>query len=83
MNKHLKIKYSANDMMAYKALVLNGLGVGLLPELLIKEELKQKKLKVFYPDIKLTFPVLLDHHGSYPLTLEAQRMIEVLKEKIW
>ena len=59
--------------------MLEGLGIGLLPELMVKDEIKLKKLKVLYPDIRLSFPVLLAHHGSYPLTLEALRMIEVLK----
>jgi len=82
MNREMKIKYSANDMMAYKALVSDGLGIGLLPEVMINNEIKQKKLKVLHPELKLSFPVLLVYHGSYPLTLEACRMIEVFKEKI-
>lgn len=82
INRDIKIKYSANDMAAYKALLLNGLGIGLLPDLMIRREIKQKTLKVLYPEIKLSFPVLLAYHGSYPLTLEALRMIDLLKEKI-
>ena len=82
INKDLRIKYSANDMTAYKALVLNGLGIGILPESLIASEIKSKKLKVLHPEMKLSFPLLLAHHASYPLSLEAQRMIEILKEKL-
>jgi len=79
LNKEIKIKYSVNDLMAYKALVLEGLGIGLLPEPMVRDEIKQKKLKTLYPEIKLSFPVLVAHHGSYPLTLEALRLIETLK----
>ena len=82
INKDITIKYSANDMMAYKALVLNGLGIGLLPEALVNNELRQKKLKALYPAIKLAFPVSVIHHGSYPLSLEALRMIDLFKEKV-
>ena len=82
INKEIKIKYSANDMMAYKALILSGLGIGLMPEMFVKEEIKQKKLKALYPEIILRFPVFVVHHGSYPLTLEALRMIEIFREKI-
>ncbi len=82
INKDLKIKLSANDMMAYKALVLNGLGIGLLPEILVRNEIKAKKLKYLYPEIKLSFPIFVTYHGSYPLTFEALKMIELLKEKI-
>jgi len=82
LNKCLQIKYSANDFMAYKALVLRGLGIGLLPEILVKEEVAKNKLKVLYPDMVLSFPVHVIHHGSYRLNLEASRTIEVFKTQL-
>ncbi len=69
-------------MMAYKAMVLNGLGIGLLPEILVGNEIKSKKLKSLHPEIKLSSPILVTYHGSYPLTFEAVKMIETLKEII-
>ena len=82
INKDLRIKYSANDLTAYKGLVLSGLGIGLLPELMIADEIKTKKLKLLHPEMKLSFPVLLARHASYPFSLEAQRMVELLKKKL-
>ena len=82
INKDIRIKYSANDMMAYKSLILSGLGIGLMPEIFVREEIKQKKLKILYPEITLRFPIFVAHHGSYPLTLEALRMIEVFSKKL-
>ena len=79
LNKQIQIKYSANDLMAYKELVLHGLGIGLLPEPLIEEELKSKKLKAIHTNLKLSFPAFLVHHASYPLSHEANRMADVFK----
>ncbi len=82
LNKSLSMKYSANDINAYKELILEGMGIGLLPELLIKEDLKNKKLKVLYPDMRLQFPIYAVFHGSYPLSLEANSFIESMKEQV-
>jgi DNA-binding transcriptional LysR family regulator len=82
INRRIQIKYSANDMMAYKGLLLRGLGIGLLPELLIEKEVAQKKLKILCPEMKLSFPVLAAFHGSYRLSLEAERLIEICKTQI-
>ena len=81
-NKNLFIKYSANDIMAYKELILKGLGIGLLPKEFVKEEIKDKRLKKIYPELKLSFPIYLVQHGSYPLTMEAQKLIELISASI-
>ncbi len=81
INKQIQIRYSANDLMAYKALLLKGLGIGLLPELFIQKEIAQKKLKVLYPEMNLLFPMFAIHHGGYKLSPEAERMIEICKTK--
>lgn len=82
INRRIQIKYSANDMMAYKALLLSGLGIGLLPELMIEKEVVQKKLKVLYPEMNLSFPLLVAFHGSYRLSLEAKRLIELCEAQV-
>ena len=82
INKDIRIKYSANDKMEYKSLILSGLVIGLMQEIFVREEIKQKKLKILYPEITLRFPIFVAHHGSYPLTLEALRMIEVFSKKL-
>lgn len=82
INRRLQIKYSANDLMAYKALLLKGLGIGLLPRILVEKEIAQKKLKVLHPEMKLSFPVFAAFHGSYRLSFEAERMIEICKSEI-
>lgn len=78
INKSLLIKYSANDLSAYKEIILKGLGIGLMPAEFIKEELKSKKIKIIHPEIKLEFPLYLIHHSSYPLSKEATSIIEEL-----
>jgi DNA-binding transcriptional LysR family regulator len=80
LNPNIQIKYSANDMMAYKEMVLRGLGVGLLPALLVKDDVREKRLKVIYPKIQLSFPYYMVRHASFPLSHEALRMIEIFKQ---
>jgi DNA-binding transcriptional LysR family regulator len=82
LNKRLHVKYSANDPLAYKDLILRGLGIGILPEPLIREEIARKRLKILYPEWNLTFPKYAAFHGSYPLSLEAERLIEICRERI-
>jgi DNA-binding transcriptional LysR family regulator len=78
INKALTIKYSANDIAAYKELILNGMGIGLLPEKLVNDDLKNKKLKHLYPELKLKFSIHAVYHASQPLSLEADCLIESL-----
>ncbi len=80
LNQKLTIKYSANDMTAYKELIMNGLGIGFLPKAFIDQEVKNQKLKVLYPHLKLSFPIYLIQHQSYPLSLEAQKLVDLMKE---
>jgi DNA-binding transcriptional LysR family regulator len=82
LNKSLQIKYSANDIAAYKQLVMKGLGIGLLPVHMVVGEIKQKKLKVLYPEMKLHFPVYLVRHASYPLSQEATCMVELVNNEL-
>jgi DNA-binding transcriptional LysR family regulator len=82
INKALRIKYSANDLNAYKELLLRGLGIGLLPETMIRTELKTKKLKVLHPELQSRFPIWLVSRQGYPLSLEAQRMVSLLLDVI-
>lgn len=79
INKSLRIKYSANDLIAYRELLIRGLGIGLLPEVMIKGDLKTKRLKTLYPDLQLNFPIWLVSRRNYPLSLEAQRIISHLQ----
>lgn len=82
MNKRLQIKYSTNDLAAYKALILKGVGIGLLPEVLLKKEIARKQVKILYPEMNLIFPIHVAFHGSYRLSLEAERMIELFKTQL-
>jgi DNA-binding transcriptional LysR family regulator len=82
LNKALQIKYSANDLLAYKELILKGLGIGLLPESMISHDVKLKKLRLLHTELKLKFSVQLVHHGSYPLSQEALCMISIIKDKL-
>jgi DNA-binding transcriptional LysR family regulator len=82
INKSIRIKYSANDLNAYRELVLRGLGIGLLPEVMIRSELKLKKLKVLHQNLSLSFPIWLVSRHGYPLSLEAQRIVSLLTKVV-
>ena len=82
LNKELRIKYSANDMMAYKELVKRGLGIGLLPEVFVRDDLRTKKLKIVHPELKLQFPIWAVHQSRHPLSLEATQLIEILQDSL-
>jgi DNA-binding transcriptional LysR family regulator len=51
----VRIRVSANDLCAHKELVLEGLGVSILPEFLVQRELKSGKLIALYPQEKFCF----------------------------
>lgn len=77
INKDLRIKYSANDLAAYRELLLKGLGIGLLPKAMVQADIRRGRLKAAYPELKLEFPVHLVHRQGEVLSLEARRLVEV------
>jgi DNA-binding transcriptional LysR family regulator len=82
INKALRIKYSANDLNACRELILRGLGIGLLPEAMVRSDLQKKNLKVIYPNLKLSFPIWFVKRQGYPLSLEGQRMASLLVDVV-
>ncbi|MBK7892387.1 MAG: LysR family transcriptional regulator [Bdellovibrionales bacterium] len=82
LNKSLRIKYSTNDLNAYRELLLRGLGIGLLPEVMIRNDLKQKKLKLLYPEIELNFPIWFVNRRGHPVSLEAKRIVALLEKVV-
>jgi DNA-binding transcriptional LysR family regulator len=82
INKSLRIKYSANDLNAYREIILKGLGIGLLPEMMIRSDLQRKKLKLLYPNMQLSFPIWLVCRQGYPLSHEAQRIVSLLLDTV-
>jgi DNA-binding transcriptional LysR family regulator len=50
-----KIKISSNNLTAHKAMVLEGLGVSVLPEFLIRHDLRSGKLVEVFPKEKFLF----------------------------
>lgn len=73
------IKFSSNNLTAHKEMVLRGLGVAILPEFLIKDELKTKKLLDVLPGEKFTFnlKVIKRKHGIF--SLNATKFLEMME----
>ncbi len=80
LNKSIRIKYSANDIVAYHKMILKGLGIGLLPERMAREDLKRKTLKECEYGLKLDFPIWLVSRRGFPLSLEGKRIVELFLE---
>ncbi|MFL5784414.1 MAG: LysR family transcriptional regulator [Bacteriovoracaceae bacterium] len=54
-----KISISTNDISAHKEMALKGLGVAILPEFMISDELKKGTLLDLYPKEEFIFPLVL------------------------
>src|SRR5690606_20999416 len=66
-----EIKISSNNLTAHKELVLKGLGVSILPDFLIKEDIKTGLLSDIYPKEILEFHLKLIKRKNSELSLNA------------
>lgn len=73
-----KIKTSSNNLTAHKELVMNGLGVSVLPEFLIKNELKNKLLVDLLPDENMMFKLKVVRRKNSILSTNAQALLELI-----
>lgn len=78
--KHPKasIKTSSNNLTAHKELVLNGVGVSVLPDFLIQQELKNKTLADVLPEEKFIFHLKIIKRKNSVTSLNAVKLLEIL-----
>lgn len=72
----VKIKISSNNLTAHKELVLNGLGVSILPEFLVHTELKNKELVDVLPGEDFRFTLKVLRRKNAILSLGASQFLE-------
>ncbi len=78
--KKVKIKISSNSLTSHKNMVLNGLGVSVLPEIMVKEELKRKELVRLYPKGTFNFSLKLVTKKNHFLSRNAKAWIDCFRE---
>ncbi|HEY4179543.1 MAG TPA: LysR family transcriptional regulator [Kofleriaceae bacterium] len=77
-----EIRISTNDTEAHLRMVEAGLGVSILPELLVAEGLRTKKLVDVIRGEKFLFPVLLVTRRSHQLTPSAEALLSLVRERL-
>ncbi len=77
--KEAAIKISSNSLLAHKEFVLNGLGVSVLPEFLVAQELKTGKLVSLYDREKFEFDLKMIYLRGFQPSLNARLLIDDLK----
>lgn len=77
--KNVEIKISSNSLTSHKNMVLEGLGVSILPEMMISSEIKNKSLKRLYPKGTFNFPLKLVTKKNHFLSRNARSWIDILK----
>lgn len=76
-----KIKFSSNNLTAHKELVLQGLGVSILPEFLVKKDLESGKLADLYPKEKFEFTMKFIKRKTGILSLNSETFLSTLPER--
>ncbi len=67
-----QIRISSNNLTAHREMVLQGLGVSILPEFLIKEDLKEKRLVDLYPHDDFHFQMKFVKRATTVLSINAR-----------
>lgn len=80
--KNVKINIPSNSLTSHKEMVLEGLGVSILPSIMVEKELKERKLKRLYPKGTFHFPLKLVTKKNHHLSRNAQAWIECLKSNL-
>lgn len=73
-----KIQISSNNLTTHRSLVLAGMGVAVLPDCLIAEDLKRGKVVDVLPDENLEFELKLVERSTSVLGLNAQTFLALL-----
>ncbi|MGZ3773061.1 MAG: LysR family transcriptional regulator [Pseudobdellovibrionaceae bacterium] len=71
-----RIRISSNNLTAHKELALKGAGVAILPEFLIADELKAKKLVDIFPKERFEFNLKVVKRKTAVLSLAAIKLLE-------
>jgi DNA-binding transcriptional LysR family regulator len=74
-----KITISSNNLSAHREMVLKGLGVSILPDFLVEQDLKRGHLAALYPRRKFEFNMKLVKRKSSVLSLNARTFLEACK----
>ncbi|KYG61649.1 hypothetical protein AZI86_18295 [Bdellovibrio bacteriovorus] len=74
----VKIKISSNNLTAHKELVMQGLGVSILPEFLVHTELKNKELVDVLPGEEFQFSLKVLRRKNAILSLGSTQFLESL-----
>ena len=78
LHPEAKIKISSNNITAHKEMVLKGLGVAVLPDFLVQEDLKAGRLADVLPKERLEFELKLVERSNSVLSLNAQSLLNFL-----
>jgi DNA-binding transcriptional LysR family regulator len=71
-----KIKISSNNLTAHKEMVMQGLGISILPEFLVAQELKDKELVDALPGEDFRFTLKILRRKNAILSLGASQLVE-------
>jgi DNA-binding transcriptional LysR family regulator len=75
------IKISTNNLMAHLAMVKKGLGVSVLPDFLVKDDLKSGLLSDVLPKEKLEFDLKLVQREASVAGINAEAFLETIMER--
>jgi DNA-binding transcriptional LysR family regulator len=76
-----QIRISANDVEAHLRMVEAGLGVSILPELLVADGLAKKRLVDVFRGERYEFPLLLVTRRAHVLTAGARALLELVRTR--
>ena len=77
-----QIRLSANSLLLHRECVLKGLGVSILPDFLVRNELKKRILTDVLPKTQLTFDLNLVKPLHAPLSELSERFVECLRNAL-
>jgi DNA-binding transcriptional LysR family regulator len=77
-----KITLSSNSLLAHKNFVLEGLGVSILPEMMVREELRAGKLSALYDDESFQFEIKMVRLKNSVTSLNAKIFFSILEQQI-
>lgn len=75
----MKIKISSNNLTAHKEFVLNGVGIAILPEFLIQQEINRNVLIDVLPKEKFSYQMKIIKRKNGVLSLSALKLVELFK----
>lgn len=73
-----KILVSSNNLTAHKEFVMEGVGVAILPEFLVIEEIKNKKLVDVFPNEIFNYKLKIVKRKNAVLSLNALALFDLL-----